>query len=96
LGVAAYRTADDGEVRVSLDQVPAAVRAAAESRLAGGTINEVERSVQQGRVVFEFEIKGADGMFDIAVAEDGTYLGTDDDDPDDPDDDDGPDDDDPT
>lgn len=82
---------DAVDERVTIDQVPAAARATIEANLGGGTINEVERSSRDGKVWYEVEVKGDDGMFDIAVAEDGAYLGMDDDGPDD---DDGPGDDD--
>lgn len=85
------RTADQP---VTLDQLPVAVRLTIEQQSKGGAIQEIERCTVDGAVVYEIEIgEAGGGHFDIAVAENGAFLGVEDDDgPDD--DDDGPDDDD--
>jgi hypothetical protein len=63
------------EQPVTIDQVPQAVRATIESHLAGGTIREIERSTDGPRVVYEIEIVGPAGQFELAVAENGALLG---------------------
>lgn len=88
-----FARANEHDVQVPIEEVPAAARATIEGRLNGGTINEIERSTADGRTWYEVEVKTDTGMFDIAVSEDGSYLGMDDDGLDDDDDDEGPDDD---
>ncbi len=66
--------AGEEEVQISIDQVPPAVRTTIEVNLAGGTITEIERSAGAERVVYEVEVTGPGGRFELAVAEDGTLL----------------------
>ncbi|MCA9279260.1 MAG: PepSY-like domain-containing protein [Phycisphaeraceae bacterium] len=73
---------DETDVNVTLDEVPAAVKATILANLNGGTITELERSTEDKETVYEVEV---DGTRDFVVAEDGTYLGEEDDDEDDDD-----------
>lgn len=73
----------DDDEKVVLADVPAAVRKTIQSHLDGGKIDEIERSREQGRVVYDVDVEGAHGDFEFIVAEDGTYLGKDTEDGDD-------------
>jgi uncharacterized membrane protein YkoI len=89
---------EDGEVDVTLDQVPDAVRATILKEAAGHKIEEIERETRGGRTVYEAEWEVDGKEIEIKVAPDGTLLskdveGDDDDDEDDNDDDDDDDDD---
>ncbi len=80
---------DEEEVKVSLDQVPAAVKAAVEKAVANGTLIELTKETEDGKVVYEAEYKTADGKKrEIEMAEDGTVLEEEDADEDDEDDED--------
>lgn len=82
----------DDEERVTIDQVPAAVRATILKEAKGGTIKEIERETENGKTIYEAEIIIDGKEVEIEVAVDGTLLGreieeADDDDDDDEDDD---------
>src|SRR5688572_1248159 len=78
-GLFRSRTVDEP---VTMDQVPAAVRQTIEANLKGGTVTEIERSRDGDQVTYEVEVTGVNGVFDMVVAEDGTFLGIEDDDED--------------
>lgn len=83
----------DHDERVSQSEVPPAVRATIEQHLAGGKIDEIERCIEKGKVVYDVEVDSAKGDFEFAVAEDGSFLGMDTEDDEDEGDDDDDDDD---
>lgn len=62
---------EDEEV-VPLEQVPPAVRKTIDANLAGGKVNEVERSTHDGLVIYEVEVRHAKGTTDLVIAEDGS------------------------
>ena len=49
--------AADDEERVSLSQVPAAVRATIQKYAAGAKITEIEKATKNGKTLYEVEIK---------------------------------------
>ena len=69
------------EVTVTLDQVPAAVKATI-LKAAGGAKVEVEKETVNGKVIYlaEWIVKDGKSEVEIAVAEDGTLLQNGDDD----------------
>jgi uncharacterized membrane protein YkoI len=79
---------EDGEVDVTLDQVPDAVRATILKEAAGHKIEEIERETRGGRTVYEAEWEVGGKEIEIKVAPDGTLLAKDVEDDDDDDDDD--------
>ena len=81
LGVAASSRTDDDEA-VTLAQCPAAVRTTIEAHLNGGSIVELERTTDHGEVLYEVDVRGADGVAEFDVAEDGTFRGYEEDDDD--------------
>jgi len=68
------------EEKVSLKDLPRAVRATIKKHAAGGRINEIEKEFVEGAVRYEAEVIRDGKEFDILVSGDGEYLGTDTDD----------------
>jgi uncharacterized membrane protein YkoI len=63
------------EEKVDWQNVPAAVQATITANANGGTVIEVEKEIEKGAVVYEAEVKGADGKkFDVQVAADGRLI----------------------
>lgn len=81
VGVLGARAIVDEDV--TLDQVPAAVRATILKESAGGKITEIERDTEDGTTVYELEFKINGKEFEIKIAADGTVLERDADDDDD-------------
>ena len=79
---------DDGEKEVTIDQVPAAVKATILREAAGNEIEEIEVETEDGKTVYEAEWHEGGKEIEIEVAEDGTLLKKEIDDDDDDDDDD--------
>lgn len=82
IGMGGYKPGDDDEV-VSLRNVPVAVRQTIEQHAKGGTIEKIERSTEDGEIVYEVEVEGHRGDFEFVVGKDGLFLGTDHEDDDD-------------
>jgi uncharacterized membrane protein YkoI len=62
------------EKEVSLDQVPAAVRATILNEAAGAEITEIEKESNDGRITYEAEFLIGGREVEIQVAPDGTLL----------------------
>ena len=65
----------EGEEPVTLDQVPAAVKATILKESAGAKITEIERETKDGKTVYEAEYLQDGREIEIKVAPDGTLLG---------------------
>ena len=63
------------EEEVTLEQVPAAVKATILKESAGGKITEIEREMKNGKTVYEAEFILNGDEIEIKVAPDGTLLG---------------------
>ena len=63
------------EVRVSIKDLPRAVRATIKKHAAGGEIREIEKNTVNGVVVYEAAIVLNGKEFDILVSDMGKYLG---------------------
>ncbi len=66
---------DEQEEEVTLDQVPAAVKATILKESAGGKITEIERETKNGKTVYEAEFLRNGQEIEIKIAPDGTVLG---------------------
>ncbi len=90
IGALATKQAMDRETEVSIEEVPAAVRATIEAEAKDGTIEEVEMETENGQTVYEADVIIDGQEIEIQVAPDGTLLGkeTEDDEGDDDDEDD--------
>ncbi len=60
---------------VTLDQVPAAVKATILKEAAGAKVKEIERETKDGQTVYEAEFLRDGREIEIAIAPDGTLLG---------------------
>ena len=47
---------EENEEKVSIDQLPAAVKATILMEAKGGTIKEIERELEDGKIVYEAEV----------------------------------------
>lgn len=70
----AARAGNAQEEEVTLDQVPAAVKATILREAAGAEITEIEREVRNGKTVYEAEFLQGGQAIEIKVAPDGTVL----------------------
>lgn len=59
---------------VTLDQLPAAVRATVQREVGGGQISEIEKDVKRGKTVYEVEYFAEQKKWELEIAEDGTLL----------------------
>ena len=78
---------DRHEEEVTLDQVPAAVKATILKEAAGAKVTEIERETKNGTTVYEAEFVLNGREIEIKIAPDGTLLGRETEDEDDDDDD---------
>ena len=78
--------ADEHEEEVTLDQLPAAVKATILKEAAGGKITEIEREIKNGETVYEAEFLLDGKEIELTVAANGTLLGRETDDEGDDDD----------
>jgi hypothetical protein len=63
------------EVKTSINEVPAAVRATIEKEAGGGKITEFEKESHKGKTVYSADITDNSGKkWDVDVAEDGTLI----------------------
>jgi len=65
---------EEGEQKVTLDQVPAAVKATILKEAGENTVEEIEAETEDGREVYEAEWKVGGKEVEIKVASDGTLL----------------------
>lgn len=75
IGAVATQQLGDDEMSVSIDKVPAAVKAALLVEAQGGTISEIEMETRNGQTVYEAEVILDGKEVDVEVAADGTVLG---------------------
>ena len=78
--------------RVSIDQVPAEVRAAIERHAGGATVKEIEREVEHGKTIYSVEVTRDGRPMEFEVSADGKHIKDEKADDDDGEDDDGADD----
>ena len=62
------------EVKVTIDQVPAAVAQTLQQQAAGGTIDEIEQQTKKGVVTYEADITKSDGKWECKVGADGGLI----------------------
>lgn len=78
LAAAILATASAGfaaEEHVTIDKVPAAVRATIEKEAAGAPIHEIEVETEDGKSIYEIETEKDGKEVEFSVASDGTLLG---------------------
>lgn len=75
IGAVATRQAFDGEKEVTLDELPAAVKATILAEANGAPIREIEMETENGKTVYEAEVMINGQEVEFVVAPDGTLLG---------------------
>jgi uncharacterized membrane protein YkoI len=71
---AALAEAEENEQKVTVDQLPPAVRKTLEKEAAGGKILEIEKERERGKTVYEAQIIKNGQKWEIEIAEDGKVL----------------------
>jgi len=87
LTVAAKGDQEEHETQVTLDQVPAAVKATLLKEAAGNKVSEIEQETLNGKTVYEAEFLRNGKETEVTIAADGSVLGREDDNEADDDDD---------
>jgi uncharacterized membrane protein YkoI len=62
------------EEKVPLDKVPPKVMEAVKARFPGAEITSVEKETEEGKVVYDIELKHKDRKYEMDIQEDGTVL----------------------
>ena len=65
---------DEKEVKMTLDQVPAAVKATLLKEAGDAKIGNVDKVTDDGKTIYETDIKVGGKEFEIKVAEDGKLI----------------------
>lgn len=65
---------DDDAQRVTLADVPAAVRAVIEKHVGNGEIKKIDKEKEDGKIVYDVEAKKNGKDIELSIAEDGTIL----------------------
>ena len=63
----------DGE-KVAPDKVPAKVMAAVKARFPGAELTSVEKETEEGKVVYDIELKHQGRKYEMDIHEDGTVI----------------------
>jgi uncharacterized membrane protein YkoI len=66
--------AEENEVKVPYDQVPAPVKTTLQRESGGATINTVDKEQRHGKTVYEADVKMNGTNWEIVVAEDGKVV----------------------
>jgi uncharacterized membrane protein YkoI len=73
--LAAAVRADDKAEKIPLDKVPKAIMDAIKGRFPGAEISSVEKEKEDGKIVYDIELKHQGRKYEMDIAEDGTILG---------------------
>jgi uncharacterized membrane protein YkoI len=72
--LAAVAAADEKDKKIKLEDAPKAVRDAIEGRFPGAKVSSIEKETEDGKVVFDVELKHKDRKYEMDIQEDGTIL----------------------
>jgi uncharacterized membrane protein YkoI len=72
--LAAGVRADDKAEKIPLDKVPKAIMDAIKGRFPAAEISSVEKEKEDGKIVFDVELKHQGRKYEMEIAEDGTIL----------------------
>ena len=70
----AFREQPKQEQLVTIDQIPAPVRAAVHRESIGGVVREIQKETKQGKVKYDVDIAKDGHKIGLKFAEDGTVL----------------------
>lgn len=68
------KDSEDNEVKITIDQAPAAVQTTLQTQTSGGKITDLDKETDDGKTVYEADAKIGDTPYEIKVAEDGTLI----------------------
>jgi uncharacterized membrane protein YkoI len=68
------RAADDKDKKIPLDKVPKPIREAIDGRFPGADVSSVEKETENGKVMFDVELKHQGRKYEMDIAEDGTII----------------------
>ena len=71
---AAEEKKDEKEVKVKLEDVPAAVKATFLKEAEGNKLRDIEKETEKGKTIYETDVKFGKNNYEIKVAEDGTLI----------------------
>ncbi len=74
LTLAAVARADDKAEKLSLDKAPKAVRDAILGRFPGADVTSIEKETEDGKVVYDVELKHQGRKYEMDLHEDGTIF----------------------
>jgi hypothetical protein len=66
--------ADDKAKKITLDQAPKAVQDAIKARFPGAEVTSVEKETEDGKVVYDVELKHQGRKYEMDIQEDGTVI----------------------
>lgn len=69
-----HKEEEENEVKISVDQIPAAAKATLDREAEGGALTEAEKETDEGKTVYEATTTIGGKEYEIKVAEDGTLL----------------------
>jgi uncharacterized membrane protein YkoI len=67
-------SAEEDEVKMTLDQVPAAAREGLQREAGGATITKVDNEKHNGQTVYETDVKSGGKTWEIMVDENGNLV----------------------
>jgi uncharacterized membrane protein YkoI len=67
-------TAGADDKKIPLDKVPEKVMAAIKDRFPGADVNSVEKETEDGKVVYDVELKHKGRKYEMDIQEDGTVI----------------------
>ncbi len=65
---------EENEVKVTMDQLPAAVKATLMKEAGDGKISDIDKESEKGKTIYEADVKIGANNYEIKIAEDGTLL----------------------
>jgi uncharacterized membrane protein YkoI len=66
--------ADNKDKKISLDKAPKAVQDAIKARFPDGEVTSVEKETEDGKVVYDIELKQKGRKYEMDILEDGTVI----------------------
>jgi uncharacterized membrane protein YkoI len=68
------RGADEKDKKIALDKAPQAVQDAIKARFPNAKVTRVEKETEDGKVVYDIELKHKNRKYEMDIQEDGTII----------------------
>jgi uncharacterized membrane protein YkoI len=68
------RAEDEKAKKIPFDKAPKAVRDAIQGRFPGADVNSIEKETENGKVVYDVELKQKGRKYEMDIQEDGTII----------------------